>query len=64
MISKVLTHSNGVRKRIWKLEIGGENIRVEVQSGFQGVNDIREQRVREAKRLSVLDGTKNDLHPY
>ena len=41
-----------------EVEVLGEAVRVEIQSGFQGVNDIREQRVREAKRLSVLDGTK------
>ena len=41
-----------------EIEIGGENIRVEVQSGFQGVNDIKEHKVREAKRVSDLDGVK------
>jgi len=29
-----------------------------VQSGFQGVNDIKEHKVREAKRVSDLDGVK------
>lgn len=29
----------------------GKTIRIEVQSGFQGVNDIKEHKVREAKRV-------------
>lgn len=29
----------------------GKKIRIEVQSGFQGINDIKEHKVREAKRV-------------
>lgn len=34
----------------------GELIRVEVQSGFQGINDIKQHKVLEAKRVKTTDG--------
>lgn len=34
-----------------ELTINGKKIRVEVQSGFQGINDIKEHKVREARRV-------------
>jgi hypothetical protein len=33
------------------IDIGNNRIRIEVQSGFQGVNDIKEHKVREARRV-------------
>lgn len=38
------------------LQIG--DLRLEVQSGFQGVNDIKEHKVREAKALFKSEGVK------
>lgn len=34
----------------------GSKTRIEVQSGFQGVNDVKEHKVREAKRLFQEEG--------
>ena len=42
-----------------KLEIENVGkIRLEVQSGFQGTNDIKQHKVLEAKRIFLKDGTK------
>ncbi len=38
---------------------GGKKIRVEIQSGFQGVNDIKLHKVLEAKRVKDEDGTSS-----
>lgn len=38
-------------KRTPKADLGFSDIRVEIQSGFQGINDIKQHKVREAKRL-------------
>ncbi len=35
-----------------------KSIRIEVQSGFQGVNDIKEHKVREAQRLFIEQNIK------
>ncbi len=40
-----------------EVAIDGRTIRLEVQSGFQGVNDVKEHKVREAKRLFDAQGT-------
>ena len=37
-------------KRTPKADLQIQNIRIEMQSGFQGINDIKEHKVREAKR--------------
>jgi hypothetical protein len=37
---------------------GGRKIRMEIQSGFQGINDIKEHKVREAKRVFDADQTR------
>jgi hypothetical protein len=36
----------------------GEIIRIEVQSGFQGINDIKEHKVREARRVFEESGIR------
>ncbi len=33
------------------VSVGSQKIRIEVQSGFQGINDIKEHKVREARRI-------------
>lgn len=38
-------------KRTPKADLEIDNFRIEVQSGFQGINDIKEHKVREAKRV-------------
>ena len=38
-------------KRTPKADLEIKNTRIEVQSGFQGINDIKEHKVREAKRI-------------
>lgn len=40
-----------------EVKYNGKLIRIEVQSGFQGVNDVKEHKVREAKRY--FDKTKH-----
>ena len=37
----------------------GQKLRVEVQSGFVGVNDIKQHKVLEAKRMFALRGTSS-----
>lgn len=37
-------------KRTPKADLQIQNTRIEMQSGFQGINDIKEHKVREAKR--------------
>ncbi|MBN2063699.1 MAG: hypothetical protein JW745_02770 [Sedimentisphaerales bacterium] len=39
-----------------EFKIGGKTIRLEVQSGFQGINDIKEHKVREARRVNSVSG--------
>ncbi len=34
-----------------KIHLGHKTIHIEVQSGFQGINDIKEHKLREARRL-------------
>lgn len=34
----------------------GKDLRIEVQSGFQGINDIKEHKVREARRVAAETG--------
>lgn len=34
-----------------ELKVGNENIRIEIQSGFQDVNDIKQHKVIEAKKI-------------
>ncbi|MGM0563894.1 MAG: restriction endonuclease [Pseudomonadota bacterium] len=36
----------------------GSIVRLEIQSGFQGINDIKEHKVREAKKLALDSGCK------
>lgn len=38
--------------------IDGRTCRIEVQSGFQGVNDIKEHKVREARRVRESSGAR------
>lgn len=35
----------------FELQLGSQTLRIEVQSGFQGVNDIKQHKVLEAKRI-------------
>ncbi len=39
-----------------EIEKGGRTIRIEVQSGFKGANDIKEHKIREAKRVKEDNG--------
>ena len=39
-----------------KINKKGRSIKVEVQSGFQGINDIKEHKVKEAGRTKTIDG--------
>ena len=39
-----------------EIEKNNKKIRIEVQSGFQGINDIKEHKVREAKRVYKEQG--------
>jgi hypothetical protein len=37
----------------------GQNMRIEVQSGFQGINDIKQHKVLEAKRIKREEGVSS-----
>jgi hypothetical protein len=41
-----------------EISLGAQKVRIEIQSGFQGVNDIKEHKVREAKRVFEVDQTQ------
>jgi hypothetical protein len=41
-----------------QIQKNGEIINIEVQAGFQGINDIKEHKVREAKKVSQNNGIK------
>ena len=41
-----------------QIQKNGEIINIEVQTGFQGINDIKEHKVREAKKVSQNNGIK------
>ncbi len=41
-----------------QIQKGESIINIEVQSGFQGINDIKEHKVREAKKVFQDNGTK------
>ena len=41
-----------------EITINNAVVRIEVQSGFQGVNDIKEHKVREAKKVFEEDGIR------
>jgi len=41
-----------------EIEKNGKKFRIEVQSGFQGVNDIKEHKVREARRVFADNATR------
>lgn len=45
-------------KRTPKADLEINNYRIEVQSGFQGINDIKEHKVREAKRVFAGKGLR------
>lgn len=36
----------------------GQKVRVEVQSGFQGINDIKEHKIREARKIMIENKVK------
>ncbi|HIS08659.1 MAG TPA: restriction endonuclease [Candidatus Scatomorpha intestinipullorum] len=40
-------------KRTPRADLQIQNMRIEIQSGFQGINDIKEHKVREAKRIFI-----------
>lgn len=40
-----------------EIDKGGKCVRLEIQSGFQGINDIKEHKVREAKRVFEEEAT-------
>jgi hypothetical protein len=40
-----------------QIKKGKENIRIEMQAGFQGINDIKQHKVLEAKRMFERDKT-------
>ncbi|MFP4333428.1 MAG: restriction endonuclease [Campylobacterales bacterium] len=41
-----------------RIKLDNEYINIEVQSGFQGINDIKEHKVREAKRVYETENIK------
>lgn len=41
------------------VRVGGENVRVEIQAGFQGVNDVKRHKIEEARRMFESNGEKS-----
>jgi len=44
-----------------EIRVGGKPVRLEIQSGFQGVNDVKEHKVAEARRIFGRDGAPTIL---
>lgn len=44
----------------WEMKLGGETVRLEIQSGFTGTNDIKRHKVVEARKVLSLKG----IHSY